>query len=746
MSDNSTTTNSISVTVETAESLGLLPEEFEKIQRILGRIPNFNELSIFSVMWSEHCSYKNSIRWLKTLPREGKRLLVEAGEENAGLVDIGDGVACAFKIESHNHPSAIEPYQGAATGVGGIHRDIFTMGARPIAALNSLRFGELNNNKTRHLLKGVVKGIGDYGNCFGVPTVGGEIYFESCYQTNPLVNAMSVGILEGETCSAIAKGAGNPIFIVGSRTGKDGIHGATFASGDITEDSVKDLPAVQVGDPFQEKLLLEASLEVIATGALVGMQDMGAAGITCSTSEMAAKGECGMKINLDEVPTRQKNMKPWEILLSESQERMLVCVKKGREAEVTAVFDKWDLTCALIGEVTDTGRLEYYMDGQLVADVPAEPLVLGGGAPVYDRETKEPEYIADIKKFDPHAIPVPSDLQKAAKQIASHPNIASKNWVYKQYDSMVGINNTSTNASSDASIIRLKNSNRALAVTTDCNSRYVHADPWTGAAIAVAEASRNIVCSGGEGVAITNCLNFGNPYNPEVYWQFVHAIRGMGDACRRFGTPVTGGNVSFYNQSNDDGPVFPTPVIGMLGIIDDLKHKMTLGFKNEGDYIYQIGNLSDDIASSIYLNIYHRVELSPAPAFDLEEEVRMQQLVRSLIRKGVVQSAHDVSEGGLFISLLESSLNGNLGFEIDCPNDLRRDAILFGEAQGRVMLTISEKDHAKFLELISKTDVPVHQFGKVSKERLNVDGLDFGDIADWKTMYEETIGNLIEQK
>ncbi len=452
-------------TVDTAKQLGLLPEEFEKIKHVLGRVPNFNELSIYSVMWSEHCSYKNSIKWLKTLPRKGKNLLVEAGEENAGLVDLGEGLACAFKIESHNHPSALEPYQGAATGVGGIHRDIFTMGARPIAALNSLRFGDLKNEKTKHLLKGVVKGIGDYGNCFGVPTVAGEVYFDPVYQTNPLVNAMSVGIVKtGETVSATSYGTGNPVYIVGSSTGKDGIHGAAFASKDITEDSAKDLPAVQVGDPFQEKLLLEASLEVIKTGAVVGMQDMGAAGITCSTSEMSAKGKSGMKVWLDKVPTRQENMKPWEILLSESQERMLIVVKKGMEKEVEAVFAKWDLHCAIIGEVTDGGNLEYYMGSELVAKVPAESLVLGGGAPVYDREVKEPAYFAENKKFDIDTIEEPADLQKVAQHLVQQLNIASKRWVYQQYDSMVGIANTSTNRPSDAAVIRIEGSHKFLAV------------------------------------------------------------------------------------------------------------------------------------------------------------------------------------------------------------------------------------------------------------------------------------------
>jgi phosphoribosylformylglycinamidine synthase len=735
----------VPVTVETAEQLGLLPEEFNAIQRILGRIPNFNELSVFSVMWSEHCSYKNSIRWLKTLPREGRRLLVEAGEENAGLVDIGDGMACAFKIESHNHPSAIEPYQGAATGVGGIHRDIFTMGARPVAALNSLRFGAANNQRTRHLLRGVVKGIGDYGNCFGVPTVAGEIYFEPCYQTNPLVNAMSVGIVaEGGTCSAIAEGDGNPVYIVGSRTGKDGIHGATFASGDITEDSADDLPAVQVGDPFQEKLLLEASLEAIATGALVGMQDMGAAGITCSTAEMSAKGEAGMDVHLDKVPTRQAGMKPWEILLSESQERMLVVVHKGREAEIEAVFDKWDLQCSRIGTVNESGRLRYYMDGTLVADVPAESLVLGGGAPVYERETKEPAYLKEIAAFDVRELAQPSDMLKAAKTLASHPNLCSRHWVYEQYDSMVGVDNASTNAPSDAAVVRLKGSNKALAVTVDCNARYVHADPYKGAAIAVAEAARNIACTGGEGVAITNCLNFGNPYNPEVYWQFVQAIRGMGDSCRRLGTPVTGGNVSFYNQSSDDGPVFPTPTIGMLGIIDDLAHRCTLDFKTEGDALVLLGKPSDDLGSSIYLTAYRNVAFSPAPEFNLDSEVRMQHILRKLIRAGWVRSAHDVSEGGMFMACLESAMPRGLGFTLQCPSGMRKDGFLFGEAQGRVVLSVAPSNVEALQAEAEAAGVPTLLLGQVEADRLHVDGQDYGLISEWTALNREALGKFMD--
>src|SRR5687768_5685696 len=616
----------MAVSVKTAQLLRLTPEEFELIQQKLGRIPNFNELCAFSGMWSEHCSYKNSIKWLKTLPREGVKMLVKAGEENAGLMEIGDGLAVVFKIESHNHPSAIEPFQGAATGVGGIHRDIFTMGARPIAALNSLRFGDITEAKTQHLLAGVVHGIGHYGNCFGVPTVGGEIYFDECYHTNPLVNAMSVGIVKaGETVSATAKGVGNPVFFIGSATGKDGIGGASFASADITEDSTGDLPAVQVGDPFQEKKLLEACLEVIQTGAVVGMQDMGAAGIICSTAEMSAKGEVGMKIDLDKVPTRQQNMKAWELLLSESQERMLMVVEKGKESAVLKIFEKWDLPCSMIGEVTGDGILRFYMHGTMEAELPAHELVLGGGAPQYDRPYREPAYFDKIKKFDPAAVSIPSDLKQVAETLVTIPNIASKRWIAVQYDSMVGTGNTSTNAPSDACVVLAKPTRKGLALTTDCNSRYVYADPYKGAMIAVSEAARNIVCSGGQPIGITNCLNFGNPYDPEVYYQFVHAIKGMGDACRKFDTPVTGGNVSFYNQ-NPDGAVYPTPTIGMVGLLDNVDDKMTMDFKAAGDLLYLIGKSSNDINSSEYLHKIQGVEFSPAPSFDLEEEYKLQQL------------------------------------------------------------------------------------------------------------------------
>jgi phosphoribosylformylglycinamidine synthase len=729
-------------TLEQAVKLGLREEEFEQIKQVLGRTPNFNEVAMYSVMWSEHCSYKNSIKWLKTLPRDGERLLVKAGEENAGLVDIGDGWGCVFKIESHNHPSAIEPFQGAATGVGGIHRDIFTMGARPIAALNSLRFGKLDNPKTKLLLKGVVKGIGHYGNCFGVPTVGGEIYFESCYQTNPLVNAMSVGVIEaGKMVSATSHGEGNPVFIVGASTGKDGIGGASFASADISEDSVNDLPAVQVGDPFEEKKLLEACLEAVETNALIGMQDMGAAGITCSTAEMSAKGEHGMIIHLDKVPTRQANMKPWEMLLSESQERMLIVVKKGREEEIEKLFDRWDIHCVQIGEVTSEKTLKYYMGEELIAEVPAESLVLGGGAPVYEREYKEPKYFEELKKFDASTVPVPADMAAVAFELIKLPNIASKRWVYEQYDSMVGTGNTHTNEPSDAAVVRVHGTKKALACTTDCNSRYVFADPYKGGMMAVSEAARNIVCSGGVPVAITNCLNFGNPYNPEVYYQFVNAIKGMGEACKKLGTPVTGGNVSFYNQS-EDGPVYPTPTIGMVGVLDSVDEKMTMFFKNEGDAIYLLGTQREDINCSEYLHHIVGVKMSPAPHFDMEEEYQLQETVIKLCKEKLVQSAHDLSEGGLFVALVESGMQRNMGFEMATDKSIRKDAYLFGEAQSRVVVSVSAAQQQAFEAALGNQ--PFTKLGMVKADgHIRIDGGDWGHIKDWKQAYDEAIEKLL---
>lgn len=728
------------ITAKTAKDLRLTEAEFEAIKQKLGRTPNFTELCAFSGMWSEHCSYKNSIKWLKTLPREGGRMLVKAGEENAGLMDIGDGYGVVFKIESHNHPSAIEPFQGAATGVGGIHRDIFTMGARPIASLNSLRFGNLSDKKTQHLLAGVVHGISHYGNCFGVPTVGGEIYFDECYHTNPLVNAMSVGIVKvGQTVSATATGVDNPVLYVGSATGKDGIGGASFASAEITEESREELPAVQVGDPFQEKKLLEACLEVIQTGAVVGMQDMGAAGIICSTAEMSAKGEAGMRIDLDKVPMRQQNMKAWELLLSESQERMLLVVEKGREAEVKKVFDKWDLENAVIGYVTNDGLLSFYMHETLEAQIPAQELVLGGGAPQYERDFRKPTYLKEAEAFTIDTVEEPTDLKAVAKQLIQLPSIASKRWIYHQYDSMVGTVNVSTNAPSDAAVVWVKELNKGIAVTVDCNSRYVYADPFKGAVMAVAEAARNIVCSGGTPLGVTNCLNFGNPYDPEVYYQFVQAVKGMGEACRKFDTPVTGGNVSFYNQG-PEGPVFPTPTIGMVGLVDNLSKKMTLDFKNAGDEIYLLGAVQNDISSSQYLRKIRGVEKSPAPHFDLEEEATLQQTLLKLTQEGLLQSAHDVSEGGLITALFESAFHRELGFDVQTTDGkVRKDAFWFGEGGSRVVVSVSADEKNKFLATLQTVNLPFFCLGKTTSGDVVVDGEPWASIEYWKEGYDSAI-------
>ena len=722
-------------TLEQAIELGLKSDEFDHICQVLGRKPNFTELSIYSVMWSEHCSYKNSIKWLKKLPKDGPHMLVKAGEENAGLVDIGDGLACAFKIESHNHPSALEPYQGAATGVGGINRDIFTMGARPIAQMNSLRFGKLEKDRTQWLLKGVVKGIGDYGNSFGIPVLSGEVFFDDSFDQNPLVNAFSAGIMHvDDLVSAKSSGPGNPVFIVGSSTGKDGIHGAAFASKDITEDSMDDLPAVQVGDPFQEKLLLEASLELAKSDAIVGMQDMGAAGITCSSSEMSAAGNVGMKIDLDKVPTRQKDMKDWEILLSESQERMLVVVKKGKEDIVTSIFDKWDLNCEEIGVVTDKDKLEFYQNGECVANIPPSSLVLGGGAPQYDREYKEPAYYKKYKEFNIQSITEPSDLKKVGEFLFAQPNIATKKWIYEQYDSMVGTNNVSTNHPTDAGVALIKGSHKGIAMSVDCNSRYVHADPEIGTSIAVCEAARNIVVSGGIPSAVTNCLNFGNPYHPESYWQFVGAIKGMSAACIKFDTPVTGGNVSFYNQSIIDGkevPVHPTPTIGMIGIVDDVRNVMTMDFKNAGDHIFLLGKLVEDVGSSEYLASYHGVKASPAPYFDIEEEYQLQLLIKELINDKLINAAHDCSDGGLFVTMLEMA--SNHGFDINTKSTIRKDAFLFGESQGRVVVSVSPKQLAKFEDKLVTLSVDSHRLGEViESENILIDNNDFGKVGHYE--------------
>ena len=736
-------------TLEQAIELGLRSEEFEMIKEILGRTPNFTETSVYSVMWSEHCSYKNSILWLKKLPKDGPHMLVKAGEENAGMVDLGDGIGCVFKIESHNHPSALEPYQGAATGVGGINRDIFTMGARPIAQLNSLRFGNIEADRTKWLVKGVVKGISHYGNAFGIPTVGGEVFFDNSYNQNPLVNAFSAGLIDPKKMiSAKAQGPGNPVYIVGAATGKDGIAGAAFASKDITEDSANDLPSVQVGDPFLEKLLLEATMELAETDAIVGMQDMGAAGITCSTNEMSAAGNVGMDIHLDRVPTRQENMLPYEILLSESQERMLVVIQKGKEDIVKGIFDKWDLHAEEIGVVTDSTQVRYFMNGVLVGDVPAESLVLGGGAPQNVREYSEPAYFQEYKKFKIEDVEQPEDLKEVALFLLQHPNIASKKWVYQQYDSMVGTKTMTTNRPSDAAIVNIKGTDRALAMTLDCNSRYVNADPEVGTCIAVSEAARNIVCAGGIPSAITNCLNFGNPYNPESYWQFVGAIKGMSKACLKFETPVTGGNVSFYNQSVIAGvevPVFPTPTIGMIGVVEDKANIMTLDFKKKGDLIFILGESVNCISSSEYLASYHNIQASPAPHFDLEKEFMLQETVKDLIKNKQINAAHDCADGGLFIALAEMSFPGGLGFDILTDSEIREDAFLFGEAQSRVVVTVGEEQEEAFIEFMMGTQIAYTLLGHVTKGKFMIDEEHYGFCHEAKDIYDNALETYLEK-
>lgn len=740
------------VTPELAGEYGLNKEEYERILKILGRTPTFTELGIFSVMWSEHCSYKNSIAQLKTLPRSGGRLLVGAGEENAGLVDIGDGLAVAFKIESHNHPSAVEPYQGAATGVGGIMRDIFTMGARPIASLNSLRFGTLDDARTRYLFAGVVKGIGDYGNSFGVPTVAGEVYFDESYQGNPLVNAMAVGIVRTNTfASAVAKGEGNPVMIVGSSTGKDGIHGATFASEELSEKSESKRPSVQVGDPFTEKLLLEASLEIIRKGYLIGIQDMGAAGISCSTSEMSAKGKSGMKINLDKVPLREKKMSAYEIMLSESQERMLCVVKKGYEDRVRDVFEKWDLHCEIIGEVINENKLFINYKGKLEAELPPFDLVLGGGAPVYIREQKEPSYIKEKRKFDFSKLPEPKNIQETFLKVFSSPNIASKRWVYEQYDSTVRTN-TIVGPGCDSAVIYIKGTDKALAMKTDCNARYVYLNPKEGTKIAVAESARNIVCSGGIPLAITNCLNFGNPYKPEIYWQFAEAIAGMGEACRFFETPVTGGNVSFYNESPDPDKVatgravYPTPTIGMIGLIEDLSHVTTSFFKNEGDLIYVLGLDKEELGGSEYLKVIHKKVEGNSPQLDLQAEKKLHDSVLELIRKKLINSSHDISEGGIVCALAECCIineEKKLGAEITIPIKSRKDFSYFSETQSRIIVSVPDNKKNEFEKLLHSSSQTFTLLGKVSGQSLKINDYISVNVDDLADIYFNTIPRIM---
>jgi phosphoribosylformylglycinamidine synthase len=760
------------VTPELVKQHGLTPEEFQRIKKILGREPNFTELGIFSVMWSEHCSYKNSRKELKKFPTTGANILVKAGEENAGVVDIGDGWAVAFKIESHNHPSAIEPFQGAATGVGGIIRDIFTMGARPEFCLNSLRFGPIVTHASglrrdeprkrdacatiaanRRLFTGVVSGIAHYGNCVGIPTIGGEIYFDESFEGNPLVNVFCLGVLRHDQLArGTAEGAGNPVFYVGAETGRDGLAGAAFASRELTEQSREDRPAVQVGDPFKEKLLLEACLELIARDAVAGIQDMGAAGLTCSTCETASRGGSGIEIDLAKVPRREAGMTPYEIMLSESQERMLIIAKRGQENVVRQVFEKWDVPCAEIGRVTSDGIMRVRNNGTVAAEIPAK--ALADEAPLYSREAKSPVVAASLRDA-PASVTERRlqeiDVHESLRQLLRDPTIASKNWVYRQYDHTVRTG-TVVKPGSDAAVFLVRYANKILAATTDCNSLYCALDPREGGKIAVAEAARNLTCSGARPLAVTDCLNFSNPYKPENFWQLREAVGGVAEACRAFGTPVTGGNVSLYNES-PLGVVDPTPTIAMVGLIDDEKHITTQWFKNEGDLIVLVGTaagigdagaginaLGYNLGGSRYLKVCHGLKIGPPPQVDLAHEIKTQNAVRDLIREGLVQSAHDCSEGGLAVTLAECCFNPErlFGVEVDCSrrpagdvkhpektnsaNASRSEAatVLFNEAQSRTVISVAPEKLDKAIAMLRGRDVPFQQLGKVGGDELQI--------------------------
>jgi phosphoribosylformylglycinamidine synthase len=767
-----------SITPELVRKHNLTGEEFEKLRAILGREPTYTELGIFSVMWSEHCSYKNSRPLLKTFPTKSPKILVGAGEENAGIIDIGDGLAIAFKIESHNHPSAVEPFQGAATGVGGIIRDIFTMGARPVCSIDSLRFGPITSNaadqnqavaNNRRLFGGVVAGIAHYGNCFGIPTLAGEVYFDPSYEGNPLVNAFCLGVLRHEQIvRGRASGVGNPVFYVGPATGRDGLAGAAFASQDLTEESAEQQRgAVQVGDPFMEKLVCEACLELLATGAVAGIQDMGAAGLTCSTCETAARAGTGIEIDLTKVPQRAPNMTPYEIMLSESQERMLIIVQKGREEEVKRIFDKWDLPWAEIGRVTETGRMVVRNNGQLVADIPARKLA--DEAPVYQREAREPEYLKGVRSFTLSNVPQMPDASEVLKALLAWPTISSKNWVYRQYDHMVR-DGTAVCPGSDAAVIRIKEDSlpasaqveqphtngsgvieKFVALSVDCNAAYVYLDPYEGSKIAVAEAARNLACSGAVPLGVTDNLNFGNPHNLETFWQLRESVRGLAEACRAFNAPVTGGNVSLYNQS-PNGPIDPTPTVAMAGLIEQREHITTQWFKDEGDAIILLGDICDlqdpllGLGGSAYLQHVHSLKTGTPPRCDLEQEKELCLALRAMIHSGSIKSAHDCSEGGLAVALAESCISQHIardtpklvGAEIDLsaisensspPShnggastqaEPRLDALLFGETQGRILVSTAPLDAVKVVERAKLLGIKARQIGWVGGEKLNI--------------------------
>ncbi|MEW6660991.1 MAG: phosphoribosylformylglycinamidine synthase subunit PurL [Bacillota bacterium] len=694
--------------------MGLTLAEYRKIKELLGREPNYLETGMFAVMWSEHCSYKHSKTTLRLFPTSGPRVIQGPGE-NAGVVDIGDGQAVVFKIESHNHPSAIEPFQGAATGVGGIVRDVFAMGARPVALLNSLRFGNLKDRRVKYLMGGVVSGISFYGNCLGIPTVGGEVFFDESYGGNPLVNAMCVGIIKkDQVAKGVAAGVGNTVMVVGARTGRDGIHGATFASEELGEQSEDRRPAVQVGDPFMEKLLLEACLELIDQGLIVGMQDLGAAGLTSSSCEMASRAGTGIELDVSLVPRREEGMTAYEVMLSESQERMLLVPKPGSEQQVRDVLRKWNLEAAVIGKVTGDGLMRILDNGQVMAEVPAKALT--DHAPVYHPVMEEPSYVSEALAFDVASVPVPEDLNQSLLQLLASPTIASKEWVYRQYDYKVQVN-TVVVPGSDAAVLRLKGTSKGLAVTTDCNGRYCYLDPYTGGAIAVAEAARNLVCSGAEPLAVTDCLNFGNPEKPGIFWQFRRAVEGMSEACRVLSTPVVSGNVSFYNETNGE-PVFPTPVVGMVGLLPEISKRCTMDFKQAGDVVVLLGETKEEIGGSEFLYALYGITAGKPPQLDLEREKAVQSCCLEAIWQGLIKSAHDLSDGGLAIALAECAVAGGVGAEINVETGLADHMFLFSESQSRIILSLDSASFKPLAELAARHQVPCQVIGVVGGERL----------------------------
>lgn len=698
------------------KQMGVSDSEYDLICGFLGRKPNYTEIGVFSVMWSEHCAYKNSKPLLRRFPVTGERVLMGPGE-GAGIVDIGDNQAVVFKIESHNHPSAVEPYQGAATGVGGIIRDIFSMGARPIASLNSLRFGKLDQPRTKYLFEHVVSGIAGYGNCIGIPTVGGEVVFDESYEGNPLVNAMCVGLIDHDKIQrGVAKGVGNPVFYVGPPTGRDGIHGATFASEELTEESEAKRTAVQVGDPFMEKLVMEACLELIDTGIVLGIQDMGAAGLTCSSAEMASKAGNGLELYLDQVPQREEGMTAYEMMLSESQERMLFVVEPKDEAQAREIFERWGVICAKVGKVTDDGRLKLIHHGEVVGDMPVTALV--DECPIYNKPSTVPAYYEQNATVDTLRYEEVSDLGTALEQVLSSPTVASKAWVYNQYDYMVRTS-TAVAPGSDAAVVTIRGTRKALAMTTDCNGRFVYLDPEVGGKIAVSEAARNIVCSGAEPLAITDNLNFGSPEKSDIFWQMEKSIDGMAEACRVLSTPVIGGNVSLYNE-NAKGAIYPTPVVGMVGLVHDVDHITTQGFKNEGDVILVLGDTLAELGGSEFQAVVHGVTEGRPPQIDLDTEKRLLEAVLGAIQQGLVQSAHDLAEGGLAVALAESCISGNVGAKVQLETSLRPDVALFSETQSRILLSASPSQAAELEQFIASRGVPVANIGVVTGTTLEV--------------------------